>query len=314
MADIQRVEVDSHAGLVFDALTFADFARGHAAVPDPCMRVYAREHALKPTIVFVSAMQRFLARLTQPHSRMRVLMESQLQRAPETPHWFIYDAARSRLHAVDAHDGLQQALATLRAARDIRRNGDVVVEVVNAQQLLDQVWRELEITVAPATMPAVEVDAVPALAYPAPMVAKARPTPAAAARQLREAFLDRGWPTSVAVGERLGANNPAQRAAELRAAGRLLGAWSARQRTYVHPECQFDDHGEPLPVVRELLRQLPVAGDDGGWRRVFWLCGPRDALDGRAPADLLASDPGRVLALAQAEFLAAPGTPAHGGV
>lgn len=82
----------------------------------------------------------------------------------------------------------------------------------------------------------------------------------------------------------------------------LLGAWSASQQTFVHPDCQFGDGGQPLPVVRQLLQILPSVGDDGGWRRTFWLYGSRDALDGHAPADLLVSEPERVLAFAREEF------------
>jgi len=127
-------------------------------------------------------------------------------------------------------------------------------------------------------------------------------SPAAAAARRREDLLARGWPTSIAVGEALGASNPAQFVAELRAAGALLGAWSAPQGTFVHPDCQFDPSGNPLPVMRELLSILPSSGDEGGWRRTFWLYGERDALGGLAPADLLRSDARQVLELARLEF------------
>lgn len=129
-----------------------------------------------------------------------------------------------------------------------------------------------------------------------------RPTPFQAEHAKRQALLARGWPTSRAVGERLGVSNPAEHAAELRADGRLLGCWAADAGTYVHPDCQFDTEGRPLAVLHELLTLLPASGDDGGWRRAFWLYGPRDALDGRAPADLLHTEPDRVLGLARMEF------------
>lgn len=138
----------------------------------------------------------------------------------------------------------------------------------------------------------------------------ARLTPAEAARQHREAFLDLGWPTSIEVGLALGADDPAQYAADLRAAGRLLGAWSAPKRTYVHPDCQFIDtssarDGEKcalLPAMHELLQILPFEGDEGGWRRVFWLYGLRRELHGRAPAEVIQESPLRVVQLARIEF------------
>jgi len=129
-----------------------------------------------------------------------------------------------------------------------------------------------------------------------------RLAPAQAAQQRREAFLARFWPTSAAVGTTLGAINPGQCAADLRKAGRLLGAWSPSQRTYVHPDCQFGPSGDPLPAMQELLQILPSAGDDSGWRRTFWLYGKREALGGMAPANLLSHDPQRVIELARIEF------------
>lgn len=134
-----------------------------------------------------------------------------------------------------------------------------------------------------------------------------RLTPFQAEQAKRRALLARGWQPSRAVGERLGAPNPAQHAAELRAEGRLLGCWAADAGTYVHPDCQFDADGRPLDVMLELLALLPAKGDEGGWRRAFWLYGSRDELDRRAPADLLASEPDRVLALARTEFSSSTG-------
>lgn len=135
----------------------------------------------------------------------------------------------------------------------------------------------------------------------------ARLTSNEAARQHREAFLDLGWLTSIEVGVALGAGDPTLYAADLRAAGLLLGAWSAPKRTYVHPDCQFIDISSPsdgakyalLPAIRELLQILPFEGDEGGWRRVFWLYGARRQLDGCSPADMMQRHPRRVIELAQ---------------
>jgi hypothetical protein len=138
-----------------------------------------------------------------------------------------------------------------------------------------------------------------------PALTRSRRTSAEASRRRREALLARSWPTSAMVGVALGSDegSAAQRAAELRARGELLGAWSGKERTFVHPECQFDTvTHEVLPVMRQLLAVLPAEGDKCGWRRTFWLYGPRDALNGQAPADLLATEPARVVALARSEF------------
>lgn len=112
------------------------------------------------------------------------------------------------------------------------------------------------------------------------------------------------------MGLALGADDPAQYAADLRATGRLLGAWSAPKRTYVHPDCQFIDISSAhdgakytlLPVMHELLQVLPSEGDEGGWRRVFWLYGPRRQLDGCSPADVMRREPQHVIELARSEF------------
>lgn len=148
-----------------------------------------------------------------------------------------------------------------------------------------------------------------------------RLSPGEAARKLREAFLERGWPSSREVGSALGASDPVQHAAELRAANVLLGAWSAPKRTYVHPDCQFAEVSRPVggvkyvlrPAVRELLQILPSEGDEGGWRRVFWLYGPRWQLDGCSPADVMQRDPQRVIELARYEFASAASSPGDAG-
>lgn len=127
-------------------------------------------------------------------------------------------------------------------------------------------------------------------------------TAADAARHKREDLLSRGWPTSAEVGGRLGATSPAEFATTLRMSGHLLGAWSAKDHTFVYPACQFDTDGRPLQVIHELLATLPASGDEGGWRRTFWLYGPRECLNGMTPAELMGAEPARVLALARNEF------------
>lgn len=305
MAEIQMLEVrrgDSRAMLGFRSLTCADFLHEGTRAPGTCLRVYAWERADTVTFGFFDAARRLLSRLSCPESTLRTELALYPVADPTTLSlWFVYHARHTFLEPIRRADPLGQALANLRAARDMAQQGDLVVQVATAVHgavaaLIDQVWAEL--AVIPIVEPATEASVQAATAIPV------RIEPAEAARQRREAFLACGWPTSIQVGAMLGANNPAQRAADLRAAGRLLGAWWAAERTYVHPDCQFGSGGEPLPVMRELLQILPSAGDDGGWRRVFWLYGNRDELEGRSAAELLHDDPRRVLALALGEFAA----------
>ena len=124
-----------------------------------------------------------------------------------------------------------------------------------------------------------------------------------ATEQRRRTLLAKGWPTSEHVGQQLGFPvEPAQAAAALRVSGRLLGVWSSAQRTFVHPAFQFDTDGGLRSDVESLLAALPADGDEGGWRRAFWLYAVREALAGQCPADVFPSDPARVLALARTEF------------
>ena len=301
MAEIQMLEVrhgHNLAMLGLGSLTFAEFLNEGARTPGTCLRLYARERADTVTFSFLDAARRLLSRLTCPESTLRTELALHPAADPTTLSlWFVYHARHAFHEPIKHGDALGQALATLRAARDMAQQGDVVVQVASAEHhavaaLIDQVWAEL------AAIPIVESRIVRA-----PSAIPVRTEPAEAARQRREAFLACGWPTSIQVGAMLGANNPAQRAADLRTAGRLLGAWWAAERTYVHPDCQFGPGGEPLPVMRELLQILPSAGDGGGWRRVFWLYGTREAFGERSAAELLRDDPRPVLALAYDEFV-----------
>ncbi|TAN03204.1 MAG: hypothetical protein EPN36_14495 [Rhodanobacteraceae bacterium] len=143
--------------------------------------------------------------------------------------------------------------------------------------------------------------------------ARVRESSVRAAMALRVEFIDRGWPTSADVGAANGSGsttNPAQWASDRRAAGALLGAWSSRDHTYVHPDFQFDPEGRLDPRVKDLLAALAThpdftaEADKTGWRRVFWLYGQaRDLADRdgkpRAPAEVFKSDPETVIAFAR---------------
>lgn len=136
-----------------------------------------------------------------------------------------------------------------------------------------------------------------------------------AAMSLRDEFIARGWPTSAEVGRANGsasATNPAQWASSRRDAGALLGAWSAKERTFRHPDFQFDPEGHLKPAVKELLAalathaDLTAKADKTGWRRVFWLYGAVSAFgdtrgNPRSAAEEFASDPEAVIAFARKE-------------
>ncbi|RDD79726.1 hypothetical protein DVJ77_20845 [Dyella tabacisoli] len=141
------------------------------------------------------------------------------------------------------------------------------------------------------------------------------PSPTQAAAALRDELLARDWPTSDAVGHANGANG--QWAKDKRAAGELLGVWSANERTYRHPSFQFDASGILRPPVRDLLIALAThadftpEADTGGWRRAFWLHGATLALAGsdgapRVAADVFIVDPEAVICAARKDVDADP--------
>ncbi|ODU93058.1 MAG: hypothetical protein BGP23_14165 [Lysobacterales bacterium 66-474] len=134
-----------------------------------------------------------------------------------------------------------------------------------------------------------------------------------AAVRLRDEFIARGWPTSADVGRANGVSpndNPAKWANDRREAGELMGAWSPKERTYRHPDFQFDRHGHLKPGIKELLAALAEHADfaanvdKSGWRRVFWMYGATYELaapDGtpRSAAELFATHPDDVIAYAR---------------
>jgi len=135
-------------------------------------------------------------------------------------------------------------------------------------------------------------------------------SPLRAAIDLQNEFIARGWPTSAEVGMANGSGsttNPAQWASDRREAGALLGAWSPQERTYRHPDFQFDKEGRLKPAVKDLLAalathaDLTAEADKTGWRRVFWMYGTVRDLAGkdgtpRSAAEVFATDPAAVIA------------------
>ncbi|MEX3791377.1 hypothetical protein [Paraburkholderia sp. BR14374] len=127
-----------------------------------------------------------------------------------------------------------------------------------------------------------------------------------AAIDFRNELLAEGWPDGKRVAEMAGASvgkNPAQYAARLRSGGALLGVWDAPERTFRHPDFQFDTHGQLRSEVAKLLAVLPGADDDrGGWRRAFWLYSPHAQLGNETPAAVFPRDAERVIEVAKREF------------
>jgi len=144
----------------------------------------------------------------------------------------------------------------------------------------------------------------------APPVAAAKGDAHQEAIAFRNELLSRNWPDGKRVAEMAGAgsrSNPHQYAARQRSNGALLGVWVAAERTYRHPEFQFDAHGAIRPAVADLLKVLPDNDEDrNGWRRAFWLYSPHALLSGETPAEVFALDPQRVVEAAREEFCGDP--------
>jgi hypothetical protein len=147
-------------------------------------------------------------------------------------------------------------------------------------------------------------------AEPEPVAEPSSADPHQAAIDFRNELLAKGWPDGKRVAEMAGTSvgkNPSQYAARLRSNGSLLGVWDAPERTFRHPDFQFDKHGQLRPEVGELLKLLPGAdADRGGWRRAFWLYSPHARLDGESPAETFARDAQRVIDVAKREFQGDP--------
>lgn len=170
----------------------------------------------------------------------------------------------------------------------------------------------LEVTGAPHELSAIiaqiPIHVLDVFAAPTETAKAALPQEADAAAA-RRAELTKAWPSSADVARLLGRGaahsnkglgNSAQAAAVLRKAGRLLGVWVPAERGYRHPDCQFHE-GAILPIIQPLLKLLPP-GNGSGWSRAEWLYSPHALLNERRPAEVLATDPNRVLVAAQREY------------
>ena len=116
------------------------------------------------------------------------------------------------------------------------------------------------------------------------------------------------WLDAASVAARLG-KVPGEITA-LRKAGELLAVWLPSEQRFLYPTWQFDERGNSIPEVVELLallrspKGMGIGVPSTGWGEVEWFISYHLLLDGLSPAQVLVSDPARVLAIAQEEFAA----------
>lgn len=82
----------------------------------------------------------------------------------------------------------------------------------------------------------------------------------------------------------------------------LLAVWHAPERCYLYPPYQFvGDHLlEEIATLLDMRRA--IGADRSGWSTVEWLLVPHVLIDDQRPAEILQSDPARVLSAAQIEL------------
>lgn len=145
-------------------------------------------------------------------------------------------------------------------------------------------------------------------------------TPTAAQQILQDATARRDelaaqWISASQVGARLdyalGRHNLA--ASQLRRKGRLLGVYVAKPMPgYRYPPWQFRPDGQPIEHTADILRVMRDSGTfqrepEGlrrttGWGEAEWFLSAHALLDGLTPAEVLVTDPARVLRAARIEF------------
>lgn len=126
----------------------------------------------------------------------------------------------------------------------------------------------------------------------------------------RRRLLAAQWLTASQASRMLGsrADNSGERAAEFRRAGRLLGVWVPHENAYRYPVWQFvsDQATSTMQTILRILRQQGGLVEPGrrtsGWSEAAWFLAPHALLDARTPANVLASDPDRVVSVAREEF------------
>lgn len=310
-----------------DALTDLEAAPSRGA----SLRLIYKAAGLTPAVILGLGRMadRFLGR--SPSTRIRqTVASSWAADAYQHQLYFIFERGQ-RLRALAGSTVHQQAseyLALQHARNAAPESRDVLVEFLRDEQResLDQVWRELRQALDVALEPLVITGLSAAVKTIVTGTVAIEDDPAEARRAT---LLALGWPTSAEVGRRAGSQsrNAGQWAKDKRDAGQLLGVWAANERTYRHPDFQFDTDGQLRPAVKELLGALAhhpewtPRADANGWRRAYWLYQPFRSLSRRALAfdahKQLKGDPDAVAAFliraldAETPEDAAPRTPAE---
>jgi hypothetical protein len=128
-----------------------------------------------------------------------------------------------------------------------------------------------------------------------PAVLQARRN-AEAREELISAF---GLLSSSDIASRAGskAKNKAALANRWKQEGRIFSV--PHHGTASYPAFQFDDEGQPLPVIASILSS--VGRQSGGWELALWFIAANGWLGGRRPVDLLRSEPETVARAAERE-------------
>lgn len=90
--------------------------------------------------------------------------------------------------------------------------------------------------------------------------------------------------------------NTSQTVNTWRQKGRILGLPVQGRNAY--PRFQFDADGQPLALMEPVLAALPASLT--AWQRAFWFVSPKEALDGKTPAEAVTTGDGRVVEAARA--------------
>jgi hypothetical protein len=118
--------------------------------------------------------------------------------------------------------------------------------------------------------------------------------------------------TSRALRQEFLATVPMLTSAEIQAhAAQSVDRWCASGQIFavhhegqaLYPAFQFDDEGQPLAMIAEVLTILNRAPERTDWDNALWFDGPTGWLDGRSPIECLQSDPEGVKRAAEQEVL-----------
>ena len=121
----------------------------------------------------------------------------------------------------------------------------------------------------------------------------------AAVAAARRAALAREFFSDEDVKKQLGIDH--QTLMTWRKSRKILSVWHAPERRYLHPPFQFVSN-HLLEEIATLLRlRQPIGHDRSGWSSVEWLLSPHVLLDDHRPAEILQSEPSRVVTAAQIE-------------